>query len=85
MPKELYIELFFANCIFEPSSKFVHGDFRLAQVSSEGVWPKILSLSGKGPFGSTGLYEREEAGPFQRIAEDQFLAGVQQRLLYIST
>jgi hypothetical protein len=85
VPKELYIELFFADCIFEPSFNSVHGDFSLAQLSSDGAWPETLSSSGKGPYGSTGLYEKEEEGPFQRIEEDEFLDGVRRKLLSIST
>ncbi|KAF2797637.1 hypothetical protein K505DRAFT_235132 [Melanomma pulvis-pyrius CBS 109.77] len=85
IPKELYVELFFADYIFEPSFESVHGDFSLAQIGSDGAWPETLSASGKGPFGSTGLYEKEEEGPFQRIAEDEFLNGVRRRLLSIST
>ncbi|KAF2132719.1 hypothetical protein P153DRAFT_420663 [Dothidotthia symphoricarpi CBS 119687] len=85
VPRELYIELFFADCIFEPGFQSVHGDFSLAQISSDGIWPHNVSFSGKGPYGSTGLYEKEEEGPFQRIDEDEFLAGVRRRLHSIST
>ncbi|KAF2013297.1 hypothetical protein BU24DRAFT_424300 [Aaosphaeria arxii CBS 175.79] len=85
IPRELYVELFFADCIFEPSFNSVHGDFALAQVASEGAWPQTLSASGKGPFGSTGLYEKEEEGPFQRIDEAEFLTGVRRNWLSIST
>jgi len=85
IPMELYVELFFADCIFEPSFKAVHGDFALAQLTSDGMLSESLGSSGKGPYGSTGLYEKEEKGPFQRIEEDAFLAGVQRKLLSIST
>jgi hypothetical protein len=85
VPKELYVELFFADCIFEPSLGAVHGDFSLAQLASGGDWPETLSSSGKGPYGSTGLYEKEEEGPFQRIEEPEFLDGVRRHLLSIST
>ncbi|KAF2468252.1 uncharacterized protein BDR25DRAFT_291017 [Lindgomyces ingoldianus] len=85
IPKELYIELFFADCIFEPSLNGVHGDFSLAQLASGGAWPETLSSSGKGPYGSTGLYEKEEEGPFQRIDEEEFLGGVRRNHLSIST
>jgi hypothetical protein len=85
IPKELYVELFFADCIFEPSSKAVHGDFALAQLTNEGMFSDSMSSSGKGPYGSTGLYEKEEEGPFQRMEEDAFLTGVRRRLLSIST
>jgi hypothetical protein len=85
IPRELYIELFFAGCIFEPSYSAVHGDFSWAQLQSGGSWPETAQPSGKGPYGSTGLYEKEEEGPFQRIDEDEFLAGVRRHLLSIST
>lgn len=85
IPHELYVELFFADCIFEPSVKLVHGDFSLAQVSSDGTWPGTLRASGKGPYGSSGLYEKEEEGPFQAMDEEDFLAGVRRRYLSIST
>jgi hypothetical protein len=85
IPRELYVELFFADCIFEPGFQSVHGDFSLAQISSDGLWPQDVEQSGKGPFGSTGLYEKEEEGPFQRIEEDEFLHGVRRRLHSIST
>jgi hypothetical protein len=85
IPRELYVELFFADCIFEPSYSAVHGDFALAQLASQGAWPRTIEASGKGPYGSTGLYEKEEEGPFQRIDEQEFLAGVRRKLLSIST
>ncbi|KAF2270717.1 hypothetical protein CC78DRAFT_139601 [Lojkania enalia] len=85
IPRELYIELFFADCIFEPSFKSVHGDFALAQAVSEGALSEALSSSGKGPYGSSGLYEKEEEGPFQRMDENVFLAGVRRKILSIST
>lgn len=85
IPRELYVELFFADCIFEPSTASVHGDFSLAQISSDGYWPQNVTFSGKGPYGSTGLYEKEEEGPFQKIDEDDFLMGVRRRLHSIET
>jgi hypothetical protein len=85
IPRELYVELFFADCIFEPACRAVHGDFSLAHMTSDSSWPQTLSSSGKGPYGSTGLYEKEEEGPFQRIDEGEFLTGVRRNLLSIST
>jgi hypothetical protein len=86
LPREFYIELFFADCIFEPGFSSVHGDFALAQKSSDGLWPQNVRVSGKGPYGSTGLYEREAAkGPFQRVEEAEFLHGVRRCLHYILT
>jgi hypothetical protein len=85
IPRELYIELFFADCIFEPGFESVHGDFSLAQISSDGAWPQNVEFSGKGPYGSTGLYGKEEEAQFQRIEEAEFLAGVHRRLHSIQT
>lgn len=85
LPRELYVELFFAGCIFEPGFESVHGDFSLAQISSDGYWPQNAAISGKGPYGSTGLYGKEQEGPFQRIAEVDFLGGVRNRLHSIQT
>jgi hypothetical protein len=85
IPRELYVELFFADRIFEPSFAAVHGDFGPAQITSLGAWPESIEPSGKGPYGSTGLYEKEEEGPFQRIDEDEFLAGVRRKWLSIAT
>lgn len=85
LPRELYIELFFAGCIFEPGFQAVHGDFALAQISSDGCWPQHAAFSGKGPYGSTGLYGKEQEGLFQRIDEAQFLTGVRNRLHSIQT
>lgn len=85
VPKDLYVELFFADCIFEPSLKLVHGDFSLANLATDGTWPGALESSGKGPYGSTGLYEKEEEGPFQSMNEGDFLTGVRRRYLSIST
>ncbi|RYO63375.1 hypothetical protein AA0113_g5935 [Alternaria arborescens] len=85
IPRDLYVELFFAECIFEPGFQSVHGDFSLAQISSDGHWPQNVDFSGKGPYGSTGLYGKEEEAQFQRIDEADFLAGVRRRLLSIQT
>jgi hypothetical protein len=86
IPRELYVELFFADCIFEPSLHLVHGDFSAPEVASQDeTWLETLGPSGKGPYGSTGLYEKEEEGPFQSMVEDDFLTGVRRRFLSIST
>jgi hypothetical protein len=76
-PYELYIELFFAGCIFEPGSQSVHGDFSLAHVRSNGQWPLHAVPSGKGPYGRTGIYEKKQEGTFQCIDEDEFFSGNQ--------
>lgn len=85
IPKNLYVELFFAGYIFEPSLNLVHGDFSPAQVAEDETWLDTLGPSGKGPYGSTGLYEKEEEGPFQSMVEDGFLTGVRRRFLSISS
>jgi hypothetical protein len=85
IPRELYVELFFTNCIFEPGFESAHGDFSLAQISSDGFGPQNVQQSGKGPYGSTGLYEKQSEGPFQRIEEQEFLNCVRRRLYSIST
>ncbi|KAF2187795.1 hypothetical protein K469DRAFT_749000 [Zopfia rhizophila CBS 207.26] len=84
IPKELYIELFFADFIFEPSFKAVHGDFQNAELVSGGVWPETARPSRKGPYGSTGLYGKDEEEPFQCVDEDEFLTGARRNLVSIS-
>jgi hypothetical protein len=39
MHARLSLEIFFAQCIFEPEKGVVHGDFVLAEVISQGTWP----------------------------------------------
>jgi hypothetical protein len=76
IPRELYVELFVADCIFEPGCRSVHGDFTLAHISSDGLWPQNGHLSGKGPYGSTGQSQKGGEGPFHCISEAEFLYGV---------
>lgn len=83
-PKELYVELFFADFIFEPHAKAVHGDFGLAELASGGSWPETRAPSRKGPYGSTGLYGKDEEEPFERVDEDEFLAGARRNAVSIS-
>jgi len=83
IPKDLYIELFFADCIFEPGYSAVHGDFQLAQFSSEGIWPSNSQPSRKGPYGSTGLYGKDDEGLFERVDEQDFLDGIRKRFVSI--
>jgi hypothetical protein len=73
---ELYIELFFASCVFEPGFQTVHGDFSLAQILSNMQWPQHLRQSGKGPYYGTSLYENDIERPFQCIKEEEYLYGV---------
>jgi hypothetical protein len=73
---QLYVELFFANCVFEPGFQSVHGDFSLAQISSNRQWPQHPRRSGKGPYCGTDLYESDIERPFQCIKEEEYLYGV---------
>ena len=78
----LDVELFFADCIFAPAVGKVHGDFELASICSRGLWPRLAEPSGKGPYGSTGLYGKEE-GDWQRIDESEWLRGIEAGYLRI--
>lgn len=75
IPRDLAIELFFADFIFEPHLSLVHGDFQLAELSSGGLWPTQKESSTKGPYGSSGLYEKEEE-VFEKVDESHFLQGL---------
>ncbi|GAB7364169.1 hypothetical protein MBLNU230_g4720t1 [Neophaeotheca triangularis] len=77
MHHHLSIELFFAGCIFEPAKKLVHGDFALAQISSGGQWPLHRETSTKGPYGTTGVYGKEDEGNWDAIREEEFLHAVE--------
>jgi hypothetical protein len=77
IPTELTLELFFADCIFDPHVEAVHGDFALAEVAANGSWPLRKALSRKGPYGSTGLYGKDEETPFDRVPEDEYLRGLE--------
>lgn len=75
----LSIEIFFAGCIFEPEKKLVHGDFVMAEIRSFGVWPRGRQTSTKGPYGTTGVYGKEEdQGNWDAVWEDEFLVGVRE-------
>ncbi|OCL01810.1 hypothetical protein AOQ84DRAFT_204085 [Glonium stellatum] len=84
MPKDLFVELFFADFIFEPHISSVHGDFQIAELASGGAWPTSRTLSRKGPYGTTGLYGKDEEGLFERVDEAEFLDGVRKNWLSIS-
>lgn len=71
----LSIEIFFAGCIFEPEKKLVHGDFALAEISSSGQWPMSRQSSTKGPYGTSGVYEKEE-GSWDAVSEEEYLTAV---------
>jgi hypothetical protein len=85
IPEELYIELFFADFIFEPHVNAVHGDFQLAELASGGSWPVSRTMSCKGPYGTTGLYGKDEEAPFERVDEDEFMDGIRRKCVSIST
>ncbi|KAG9665629.1 hypothetical protein KCU76_g18319, partial [Aureobasidium melanogenum] len=74
--KELDIELFFADCIFDPAERVVHGDFSFAEVSSGGAWPMTWEPSAKGPYGSTGVYGKTESS-WICVSEDELLRAVE--------
>ena len=83
-PEKLTIELFFADLIFDPHIESVHGDFSMAELVAHNTWPAQKELSRKGPYGTTGLYEkRDEEHPFSRISEDDFFAGVERTLVQL--
>ncbi|WPH02630.1 Hypothetical protein R9X50_00549500 [Acrodontium crateriforme] len=75
MEHHLSIEIFFAGCIFEPAKKLVHGDFALAEISSNGRWPMHKQSSTKGPYGASGVYEKEE-GYWDVVSEEDYLYAV---------
>ena len=72
---DLSVEVFFAGCIFEPEKKLVHGDFAIAEISSYGQWPLHRQASTKGPYGTSGVYEKEE-GLWDAVSEDEYLTAV---------
>lgn len=82
-PANLTIELFFADLIFDPHIKSVHGDFSIAEQITESTWPAEKALSRKGPYGRSGLYKSEEEHPFARITEDEFFHGVERTLVML--
>ena len=75
MGHKLSIEIFFADCIFDPENKLVHGDFALAEISSHGQWPLHRQASTKGPYGTSGVYEKEE-GLWDAVSEEEYLNAV---------
>ncbi|KAF2224294.1 hypothetical protein BDZ85DRAFT_196635 [Elsinoe ampelina] len=74
--QNLDIELFFADCIFDPADNIVHGDFAVAEVVSHGNWPSAKMRSGKGPYGSTGLYGKGD-GDWECVSEQEWARGVE--------
>ncbi|KAF1986143.1 hypothetical protein K402DRAFT_90747 [Aulographum hederae CBS 113979] len=75
-PETLRLELFHSDFIFEPQLQAVHGVFEYAALASGGAWPPERRDSGKGPYGSTGLYgKEEEESVFECVGEGEFLRG----------
>jgi hypothetical protein len=82
-PEKLTVELFFADFIFDPHIESVHGDFSMPELVAHGTWPSQKLLSRKGPYGTTGLYGKDEEHPFGRISEDDFFNGVARTLVQL--
>lgn len=81
--RTLDVEIFFADCIFDPRDCVVHGDFSLAEISSGGLWQTgVKTASPKGPWGSTGLYGKDE-GTWEIVGEAEFLEAVERGWLRI--
>ncbi|CAK4032731.1 Hypothetical predicted protein [Lecanosticta acicola] len=76
---QLRIEIFFAGCIFEPEKNLVHGDFLLSEVRSAGLWPgNSAQLSTKGPYGTTGVYGKEDDfNNWDAVWEGEYLHAVE--------
>jgi len=72
---KLNIEIFFAGCIFYPEERLVHGDFAMAEYNSAGRWPESRQASTKGPYGTSGVYEKEE-GLWDAVSEEEYLSAV---------
>ncbi|KAI9872130.1 MAG: hypothetical protein M1830_002035 [Pleopsidium flavum] len=80
---DLHIEIFISHWIFEPRRNVVHGNFELGEVLSDFTWPTAKTMSGKGPYGQTGLYgPGKDEGPYSYVSEEAFREGLQRS--YIS-
>lgn len=78
MHRRLSIEIFFAGCIFEPEKNLVHGDFVLGEIRSNAQWPNDRQLSTKGPYGTTGVYGKEDDhNNWDAIWEDEYLRAIE--------
>lgn len=64
-----------AQWIFEPRYKRVHGNFDIAEALSDFAWAASKMPSGKGPYGQTGLYGKEER-PYSSVSEEDFADAV---------
>jgi len=76
MQDQLSLEIFFNHCIFEPELRTVHGDFVVAEVRSNGQWPVHRQSSTKGPYGTSGVYGKNE-GPWDVVTEDEYFVAIE--------
>ena len=79
--KELNIEIFVNNWIFEPRCFLVHGNFYSAVMASRGMWLPERSYSSKGPYGQTGLYGKDNSA-YESISEEIFKDGLAKRYVH---
>lgn len=70
------MELVLGEYIFEPQSESVHGDFTKTQSSSNELLPFTMKPSRKGPYGRRHADDENDARPFQRLDEKEFLLGI---------
>ena len=75
--RNLAIEIFFSGCIFEPEKRLVHGDFVIAQLRSNSQWPSVRYTSTKGPYGTTGVYGKDDEGNWDAVSEEDYLYAVE--------
>lgn len=81
-PGHLSVELFFAGCVFDPVPGRVHGAFGWSSLITHGAWPAVWEPSCKGPYGSTGLYGKDDVEKiWQCVSEAEYLHGVRSGLV----
>ena len=88
----LALEIFFAGRIFEPHARRVHGDWTGVRTRAHRLhWPASdhvgsgdgdggdggAATSTKGPYGTSGVYDKEE-GAWEMVSEEAFLAAVKE-------
>nr|POF19912.1 hypothetical protein CFP56_52161 [Quercus suber] len=83
MRHPLAIEIFFAGRIFEPEKRLVHGDFTIPEshvvlsgLARQGDRDRVPST--KGPYGNSGVYEKEEGGGWEVLDEEVYLVALEQ-------
>ncbi|KAF2234428.1 hypothetical protein EV356DRAFT_515080 [Viridothelium virens] len=78
--QSLSIEFFMSHSIFTPLSGTVHGDFSLARISSNNLFPREQHFSFKGPYGSSGVYGKqltdEEIELWEVVGEQEYLVAM---------